>query len=89
MAWLSDPLLLVTVAVSLPATPLAPAVIVSVLVPDPVTVVGLNAPVTPVGSPVTPKLTTPLNPLLGVTVTVYVVLLPSATVRVPGVMLSA
>jgi hypothetical protein len=60
-----------------------------VLVPDPVTVVGLKAPVTPVGSPDTPKLTTPLNPLLGVTVTVYVVLFPSATVRVPGVMLSA
>jgi hypothetical protein len=51
--------------------------------------VGLNAPVTPVGSPDAPKLTTPLNPLLGVTVTVYVVLLPSATVCVPGAMLSA
>ena len=44
--------------------------IVSVLVPEPVTVMGLNAPVTPAGSPDTAKLTTPLNPLLGVTVTV-------------------
>ena len=45
-------------------------VMVSVVEPEPVTVVGLKLPVTPEGNPGVPKLTVPLNPLLPVTVTV-------------------
>src|ERR1700683_4211699 len=48
---LSDPLVPVTVAVSLPPAAPEPAVMVSVLEPEPATVVGLKLPVTPVGSP--------------------------------------
>jgi hypothetical protein len=40
-------------------------------VPDPVTVVGLNIAVAPDGRPVTENVTTPVNPLLAVTVDVY------------------
>ena len=59
--------------------------IVNVVEPEPVTVVGLKLPVTPEGSPDVPKLTVPLNPLLPVTVTVYVALPPAATVPGPAV----
>ena len=45
-------------------------VMVSVDVPDPVMVVGLNVPVTPVGRPVTPSVTTPEKPFWAVTVAV-------------------
>ena len=53
---------------------------VNVEVPEPVTEVGLNAPVAPVGSPVTLKLTAALKPFALVTVGVYVVLPPWITV---------
>ena len=58
--------------------------IVSVVEPEPVTVVGLKLPVTPDGNPDVPKLTVPPKPLSAVTVTVYVVLAPSTTLAEPG-----
>jgi hypothetical protein len=53
---------------------------VSVVDPEPVTEAGLKLPVTPDGNPDTPKLTAPLKPLSGATVTVYETLPPAATV---------
>ena len=41
---------------------------------------GLKLPVTPDGSPDTPKFTAELNPFTGITVTVYETLPPAATV---------
>ena len=52
---------------------------VRVEVPDPVTDVGLNVPVAPVGKPLTVNPTTPVNPPVAVTVGVYVVLPPCVT----------
>ena len=57
---------------------------VSVVCPEVVTDVGLNDPVAPAGRPITLKLTVPVNPPLGVTVAVYVVLAPRYTVRETG-----
>jgi hypothetical protein len=69
VVWLTPPLVPVMVNVELPAT--APVVvIVSVELPAPVTDVGLNNPVTPVGSPLTLRLTAPLNPSTAPTLTV-------------------
>ena len=79
------PLVPVTVIVKLDgATPVVE--IVSVVEPEPLTVVGLKAPVTPDGNPDTPKLATPENPLLPVIVTVYVGLAPATTVPGPAAM---
>jgi hypothetical protein len=57
---------------------------VNVEVPDPVIVVGLNVPVAPAGSPVTPKFTVLANPPEAPTLTAYVVLLPCRTVWLSG-----
>lgn len=53
---------------------------VSVEVPDPVTEVGLNVPVAPVGRPLTVNPTGALKPFTAVTEGVYVVLEPCTTV---------
>jgi hypothetical protein len=72
--WLKTPLVPVTVTVNGPlAAPLVVAT-VNVVEPDPTTVGGLKDPVTPEGNPDVPRMTLPLNPLLPVTVTVYVAL---------------
>jgi len=47
-----------------------PAVTVIVVAPDPITEVGLKAALAPPGSPLTLKVTAPVNPSKGVTVTV-------------------
>ena len=47
-----------------------PVVTVIVVVPDPVTEVGLKLALAPPGNPVTLKVTAPVNPSNGVTVTV-------------------
>jgi hypothetical protein len=67
-----------------PAEALPVVITVSVVEPEPVTVVGLKLPVTPEGSPDVPKLTVPLNPLFPVTVTVYAALPPAATLPGPA-----
>jgi hypothetical protein len=59
----------VTVSVYVPVPPLADVVTVMVLVPDPVTVAGLNVAVAPAGSPAAWKLTALLNPFTAVTAT--------------------
>src|SRR5580704_4509769 len=69
-----------------PAEALAVVMMVSVVEPEPVTVVGLKLPVTPEGNPVTPKFTVPSNPLLPVTVTAYCALPPAAILPGPDVM---
>lgn len=57
---------------------------VSVLVPEPATLVGLNVPVAPEGSPLRVRETVPVNPPVAVTVIVLVPLAPPAvTVVVP------
>jgi hypothetical protein len=62
------------------------AVVATLIVVDPdvVTEVGSNVAVVPDGRPVTLKLTVPVKPSAGMTVTVYVVLSPGATVRNAG-----
>ena len=64
------PLVPVIVSVGLPAGVLLLVCTVSVALPDPVTVLGLNVPVAPLGNPLTPKLTAPLNPFSAPTFTV-------------------
>jgi hypothetical protein len=71
---------IVTVTVPVLAVPLAASVTVLV----PVAGLGLNDAVTPLGKPDADKLTLPLKPLCGVTVTVLVPLLPCAMLRLPG-----
>ena len=63
---------IVTVAVPVVAVPLAVSVSVLVVVAE----VGLNAAVTPLGKPDADKLTLPLKPFTGLTVTVSVPLAP-------------
>jgi hypothetical protein len=58
---------------------------VSVDVPLPVTEVGLKVAVEFVGSPLTLNDTVPVKPLIGVTFTVYVALLPRTAVSDDGV----
>ncbi len=67
-------------AVPVVAVPLAVSVSVLVVVAE----AGLNAAVTPLGSPDADKLTAALNPFCGVTVTVLVPLAPCVIVTVPG-----
>ena len=57
---------------------------VRVVCPEVLRDTGLNEALAPAGSPVTLKLTVPVNPPLGVTVAVYVVLAPRYTVRETG-----
>jgi hypothetical protein len=56
--------------------------------PEPATEVGEKLAVAPEGSPVTLKLTFPLNPTDGVTLTLKVVLFPRETTREVGVAVS-
>jgi hypothetical protein len=79
------PLVPVIVSVGLPVGVLALDETVSVVLPLPVTVVGLNDATAPVGSPLTPKLTTPAKPFAGVTATLKVVDAPALMLRDPGV----
>ena len=71
---------MVTVAAPVVAVLLAVSVKVLVAVAE----TGLNAAVTPLGSPDADKLTPLLKPLIGLTVTVLVPLLPWMTVTLPG-----
>ena len=57
---------------------------VSVLEPAPDTACGLNVAVLPDGNPLTLMLTVPVNPAMGLTLIVYVVLLLATTVWVAG-----
>src|SRR5258708_7856604 len=77
-----DPLM---VSVELAAGVLPEVVIVRTVVPEPVIVAGLNVAVAPAGNPVTVGVTVPLNPLIAVLLTVYVVLAPITTCWVAGV----
>jgi hypothetical protein len=77
---LPDTPVTVSVAVPVVAVPLALSVNVLVLAVLP----GLNAAVTPLGKPEADKLTLPVNPFCGVTVTVLVPLPPCTTVTLPG-----
>ena len=61
------------VRVEVPAGVVPDVVIVRVELPDPDTDAGLNDPVAPVGRPVTPKFTLPVNPAIAEMVAVKVV----------------
>ena len=76
----SEPLVPVIVSVEDPTGVPGEAVTVIVEVPDPVTAVGLNLAVVPVGRPVTEKVTDALNPFAGVIVTSQLSLLACQTV---------
>jgi len=71
---------MVTVAVPVAAVLLAVSVSVLVVVAE----AGLNAAVTPAGRPEAARLTPPVKPFCGVTVTVLVPLLPCMKVRLLG-----
>ena len=64
------PLAPVMVSVGLPTGVFAAVVTVSVAVPEPLTVVGVNAPVAFAGNPVTLRFTVPAKPFTAPTVTV-------------------
>ena len=68
--WVSEPDTPVTVTVAVPWAAELLAVKVKVLVP--VVLAGLNEAVTPLGNPEADRLTLPVKPLCGVTVTVLV-----------------
>ena len=72
----------VTVTATVPVVAVLLAVSVSVLVL--VALAGLNDALTPLGRPAAAKLTLPVKPFCGVTVTVLVPLAPCTTVRLPG-----
>ena len=72
----------VMVTLAAPTVAVLPAVNVNVLVP--VVLAGLKGAVTPLGRPEADKLTLPLKPLCGVTVTVLVPLAPCAKLKVFG-----
>ncbi len=69
-AWLSVPLAPVMVKGKLPVGVVLAVVTVKVEEPDVVTEAGLKVAVAPVGNPLTPKFTVPVNPPVGLTVTV-------------------
>jgi hypothetical protein len=77
---LPDVPVMVTVAVPVVAVPLAVKVTVLLVVVLP----GLKDAVTPLGSPDADKLTLPLKPLVGLTVTVLLALLPWVTETLAG-----
>src|SRR5215471_3981430 len=81
--WLRVPLVAVTVTLAAPVVAVLDAVKVKVLVP--VVEAGLKLAVTPAGRPLTLNATLPLNPPLGVTVTVLVPVPPWATVTAVAV----
>jgi hypothetical protein len=72
----------VTVTVAVPVVAALPAVNARVLVE--LALAGLNAAVTPVGNPAIARLTAPVKPFAGVTVTVLVPDAPRPTVRLAG-----
>jgi hypothetical protein len=72
----------VTVSVTVPVAAVLLALNVSVLVPF--VLLGLNAPVTPLGKPDTDKLTLPLNPLCALSVMVLAPVVPCKIVNVFG-----
>ena len=74
--WTRLPLVPLIVNVYVPVGVVDAVLTVSVEVPEPVTEVGLNVPVAPVGNPLTVNATELLNPPVAVTVGVYVVLPP-------------
>jgi hypothetical protein len=78
------PLVPLIVSVNVPRGVLDFVETVIVELPEPVMEPGLNDAVARDGNPLTLRLTLPLNPLLGVTVTVYVVEFPRFTERVAG-----
>lgn len=77
-AWVSVLLVPVTVTLMVPVVAALEAVKVSVLVP--VVDAGLKLAVTPVGRPLAARVTLPVNPSRGVTVTVLVPVPPCVTV---------
>jgi hypothetical protein len=80
--WLKLPEVPVTFIVDVPATTVAPAVSVKMLVPALLT--GLNDAVTPLGRLDAARVTVPLKPLCGVIITVVVALFPCTTLTLPG-----
>jgi hypothetical protein len=74
----------VGVNVDVPAGVFPPVVTVNVELPVPVTDVGEKLAVAPVGNPLALSVTTPVNPFSAAMLAVYVVALPTVTVRVPG-----
>ena len=75
-----EPLVPVMVNVAEPTVAVLVAVNVSVVPAEPVTVDGLNAAVTPAGSPLMLRLMVPLKPLIDDTVTLSVAEVPCSTV---------
>ena len=75
-----EPLVPVTVTVAAPTVAEFEAVKVRVLPDEPVTDVGLKVAVTPEGRPVTLSAIVPLKPLMELTVTLLVALVPCSTV---------
>jgi len=72
------------VMVLAPLLALRAAVTESVELPDPVIDVGLKVPVTREPSPLTLRLTAPVNPFTALVVTVYCPVLPRVTLRLAG-----
>jgi hypothetical protein len=78
------PLVPLIVSVDVPTGVLPLVVTVSVDVPVPVTVAGEKPAVAPAGNPLTLSATAPVNPFNAPMLVVYVVALPTVTVRVLG-----
>jgi hypothetical protein len=81
--WVNVPDVPVTVTVTVPSVAVLLAVKVKVLFP-PVVLAGFNVAVTPAGRPDADKLTVPVNPFSGVTVTVLVPVEPWTTLTLLG-----
>jgi hypothetical protein len=77
--WVRLPLVPVTVSVYVPAAVVLAVETLNVEEPEPLTEVGLNEVVTPVGTPLTLSATLPLNPLSAPTLTVELVPPPTVT----------
>jgi hypothetical protein len=85
VVWVRVPSVPVTVTGYVPGVTDPVVVNVSVEVPVPVTLDGLNPALTPDGNPLAPSPTVPLYPFTAVTFTVYVPLLPDVTLWLDGV----
>ena len=81
----SEPLVPLTVTVYVPVGVEVVVATASVDDPEPVTDVGVNDAVAPVGKPMTPSVTAPLKPLIAETVVVYDAPVPADTVFELGV----
>jgi len=75
----SEPLVPVIVTVNVPLGPLREVLTENVELPEPVTLVGENEPVAPLGNPLLLNATFPVNPLMADTVTVKLVERPCRT----------